>query len=309
MTYLYLLKYPPNEKDLCQMEMRALFGLSPSVEYFFSDHKIQAGRSVFIKYRLKIVESADTFEQLNKQIENKAYSYEKFKMLYLPIKGQELHYQDWLTKIRQIADTLFGSFDLQNPQQYLGMTYLNGQWYFGEVDVDNQSWVAFQNKPHTYSMSLSARDARMMLNLAIRNDFSKKLVDPCCGIGTLVLDGLGQGVDIEGFEIKKNIAYQARQNLAHYGFDRDRIQPKDMHTITKHYDVALLDIPYGHYAPITHEEQMALLSSCHRMADELVLVTMVPMEEELIQIGYTILDHAVVSKMKFQRHVYLARRI
>ena len=91
----------------------------------------------------------------------------------------------------------------------------------------------------------------------------------------------GQGLDIEGYEIKKNIAYRARQNLVHYDFERDRIKPMDMHLVTKHYDVALLDIPYGYYAPITHEEQLALLQGCHRMADELVLVTMVRMDAEL----------------------------
>ena len=308
MTYLYLLKYPPNEKELCQMEMRALFDLTPIADHFFSERMIPAGRSVFIKYRLEIIEAADSFAALDAKIKKGAYRFEKFKMLYLPIKGEELHYQDWLQQIRQLADTLDGSFDLHAPKQYLGMTYTKGKWYFGKVDVDNQSWSRFQDKPNTYSMSLSARDARILVNLAVREDYSKTLVDPCCGVGTIVLDGLGQGLDIEGYEIKKNIAYRARQNLVHYDFERDRIKPMDMHLVTKHYDVALLDIPYGYYAPITHDEQLALLQGCHRMTNELVLVTMVRMDAELTSVGYTIVDHASAIKMKFQRHVYLARR-
>ena len=48
-------------KELCHMEMRALFDLTPIADHFFSERMIPAGRSVFIKYRLEIIEAADSF--------------------------------------------------------------------------------------------------------------------------------------------------------------------------------------------------------------------------------------------------------
>lgn len=67
------------------------------------------------------------------------------------------------------------------------------------------------NKPHTFSNSLDIRLARTLVNIAASDDKKVKLVDPCCGMATVVLEGLALGLDIEGYDISREISWSARK--------------------------------------------------------------------------------------------------
>lgn len=47
--------------------------------------------------------------------------------------------------------------------------------------------------PIPFSNSLDIRLARTLINIAGENDISKTIIDPCCGMGTVVLEGLALG--------------------------------------------------------------------------------------------------------------------
>ena len=165
------------------------------------------------------------------------------------------------------------------------------------------SWNQHNDKPYSYSHSLALRDARAVVNIALGNDLSKTIVDPCCGVGTVVLEGLSMNAHIVGYDINKYVAYQARLNLEHYGYDPLLIQRCDMRTLKKTYDVCILDIPYGVYSPFTYQQQCELLEKTRDIAAELVLISHVPMQKELINIGYHMKDQAMIQKGSFQRYI------
>ena len=71
----------------------------------------------------------------------------------------------------------------------------------------------------TFSNSLDIRLARTLINIAGENDQTKTMIDPCCGMGTVVLEGLALGYSIKGFDISRDISWKARCNLNHFGFD------------------------------------------------------------------------------------------
>ena len=146
------------------------------------------------------------------------------------------------------------------------------------------------------------------MNLAIGNDFNQSVVDPCCGIGTVVLEALSMGVNVRGYDINKYVAYQARGNLEHFGFDPLVVERGNIHELDKHFDTAIMDIPYGVYSPCTLEEQIALLTSAYRIADKLVLVSHIVMNDYLEEIGYKIEDQCSIKKGQFVRYITVCKR-
>ena len=51
--------------------------------------------------------------------------------------------------------------------------------FFGTLEPNSNEWVLHENKPHSYSFSLSVRVSRAIANLAVGRDFSKRIIDPC----------------------------------------------------------------------------------------------------------------------------------
>ncbi|OEF97048.1 DNA methyltransferase [Desulfuribacillus alkaliarsenatis] len=307
MSYLYILNYPIYEKELCELEIYRLFKQKTYNKYVFSDVDLEDGKSVFIKYKLKILDSQQRFDELLRSISNRGYIYYNFKMLYLKHAENDVEYQNSFKKIREVCMHIKGSANIKKPELILGITKIKDVWYFGETWTHNQSWQKHINKPHSYSMSLSARFAKVIINIASENDKHKRLVDPCCGVGTTLLEAAKMGVLIDGYEINKEVARKANKNLQFYGYDL-KVQQQDMLDIDKQYDTAILDIPYGVYSSVDSKEQYMLIRKCHLIADELILIAFEDMSEMLIAANFVIESAICVTKAKFKRYVYLAKK-
>lgn len=302
--YLYIYNYSPHEQELCEMEFRIMFQKPMISKYYLSHEEFDYTRSVYIKGRLDIIYHSSDFENIVHFIENKDMCYYDFKVIYLKNGITHVHYQEAIEKCKQLALPIAGSVNMHHPQTIFALTKIKDQWYFG-IYHDQRVWQDRYEKPHSYSHSLNTRDARTIVNMAVGRDVSLKVVDPCCGIGTVVLEALSMGIDIEGYDINRYVSYQARLNLEHFGFDPLIIQKRDMRTLTKSYDVVIMDIPYGVYSPFTYEEQMSLLQAATHLAKRMLLVTHQNMNEELKSLGYDILDQATIRKGNFQRYMTL----
>ena len=157
--------------------------------------------------------------------------------------------------------------------------------------------------PHSYSNGLSLKMARAIINIAVEHNLDSKVVDPCCGIGTVVLEGLDLGIDIIGLEISKQIAHNARNNIEFFGYDRDIIQCGDMHNIKEKYDIAIVDIPYGIFSPITYEEQLEIIKTSRKIADKVILISFEDMDKELIDEEFKVIDKGTIVKNRFTRYI------
>ena len=85
-----------------------------------------------------------------------------------------------------------------------------------------------------------------------------KAIDPCCGIGTVVVEALSMGINIVGRDISPLVAIGARK-YAHFGFEG---------TITKALELrrCIIDMPYDLFTHATPENQLSILSSARRIA-------------------------------------------
>ena len=140
------------------------------------------------------------------------------------------------------------------------------------------------------------------MNIAIPDPTGIKAIDPCCGIGNVLVEALSMGIDIVGSDYNPNILAGTRGNIAHFGYSGE-VKYADMREISQHYDVAIIDLPYNLCSVISPEEQLEMLQSARRFADKVVVVTVEPIDKILIKAGFSIVDRAVVKKGTFTREV------
>ena len=166
----------------------------------------------------------------------------------------------------------------------------------------NNHWQEHNKKPNSNSHSLKTRIAKALVNIAVGDELNCTLIDPCCGVGTVVIEALSMQLNIKGYEINRLIARKAEHNLAFFGYE-NVITHGNMHEINEHFAVAIVDIPYGLFTPITLEKQCEIIKTVRRIADKLVIITFEDMDKALISEGFAIVDHCYISKGSFMRTI------
>jgi len=300
--YLYVINYAEGEKMLCELELKYLFNQQLTQKWLISDLKINPSRSVFIKERLTILYEAVTFEALYEQVKEQPLSFDTFKILYLRFPNQTLEYHQRLKRLKEIGFLIGGEAAMVKPKQLLGLTELDGKWFFGLLKPNSNTWVTHENKPYSYSFSLGVRLSRAIANIAVGHDLGKKIIDPCCGVGTVILEVLTIGGDIVGNELNDRVSWKAQENLKHYGYT-PLITTGDIKEVEGEYDTAIIDLPYGHFNPIAPEVQQMIIAEARRLSKELILVTQVDMSHEIVEAGFKVVEQCQINKGKFVRYL------
>lgn len=302
-SFLYFINYQDNERELCKMEMRCLFNREINEKYFFSDIDINASKSPFIKSKIKIIYSDESLDRMVRKIKEDNLSYDDFKVSYVKSEQGDVQYEDRLEATRKIGFVVNGYPDMHKPRNPLAVTKINGLWIFGEYERNDFKWQKHNDKPYSYSNALGSRMARALVNIAMKDNEEGTLIDPCCGVGTVVIEALDLGIKVKGCEISKQIAYNARENVEFLGYLRDTIVCYDMHKIKDKYDSAIIDIPYGLFSPVTLEEQKAIIHTARNICEKMVIVTFEDMEKFIVEAGFSVIDKCVVPKGNFKRHI------
>lgn len=302
-SFIYFINYQDNERELCKMEMRCLFNREINEKYFFSDIDINASKSPFIKSKIKIIYSDEFLDRMVRKIKEDNLSYDDFKVSYVKSEKGDVQYEDRLEATRKIGFVVNGYPDMHKPRNPLAVTKINGLWIFGEYERNDFKWQKHNDKPYSYSNALGLRMARALVNIAMKDNEEGTLIDPCCGVGTVVIEALDLGIKVKGCEISKQIAYNARENVEFLGYLRDTIVCYDMHKIKDKYDSAIIDIPYGLFSPVTLEEQKAIIHTARNICEKMVIVTFEDMEKFIVEAGFSVIDKCVVPKGNFKRHI------
>ena len=304
--YLYIINYQDYEKSLCNMEMKYIFGNVPKEKYIYSKVNIKPSRSAFIKHKISIIYSSIDIDNIVEHIRDNKIAYNDFKVNYIKSDYDDIDYNQRLQAVKDIGFVIIGFPDIHNPKVNLAITKINNNYIFGEYEKNDLSWQRFDKMPHSYSNGLSLKMARAIINISVQNNLDSKVIDPCCGIGTVVLEGLDLGIDIKGIEISKQIAHNARNNIEFFGYDRDIIICNDMHNLKEKYDIAIIDIPYGIFSPITYEEQVKIIKTSRKIAEKVILISFEDMDKELMQEGFKVIDKGTIVKNRFTRYITIA---
>ena len=301
--YFYFINCSEMEKELCEMEVKSIFNKVPKEKYLFSHKNFNPSRSPFIKLKIDIIYIKDTLKEIVDNIRKEKLCYDDFKVNYIKSEDGDISYKERLNAVKEIGFVVTGFPDIHNPKVELAITKVKDKWIFGELIKNDFKWQRHNDKPHSYSNAIPLRMARALVNIAIGDNENLKLVDPCCGVGTVVIEALDLGIDVKGYEISKAIACNARNNIEFLGYNRDIITSGDMHTINEYFDVAIVDIPYGLYSPITLKEQVDIINTSRRIARKLVIITFEDMDNLIISSGFKILDKCYMTKGSMKRQI------
>ncbi len=309
MKYLYNVNFNIYDEALCYFEMRTIFEKSIREKAFFSDIAISPSISTFIKNRIEIIHQTDSFEKLLKWLEAVSYKDEGFMVKYIPIVNRGYNENAGKKMSKEIGMRINGFPDFENPRILYGIAEYNDTFFFGYLKQNGLGWRARKHKPYTFSSALNIHTANALVNIACKGKLNKKVVDPCCGIGTVLIEALAQGISIEGYEINDNVAQLARKNIESLNYE-GLVHTKDMNDIEKYYDVAIVDLPYNNFSRIDDNDQLNIIKQSRQIAKEVVIVASEDISEILDEVGFLIIDSCKsvkTIKREFGRYIYLCK--
>jgi len=307
-TYIYTYVHQVEEFDLCRMEMRALFGFDTELNYLWSDTDVNPDRSPFIQDRIEILFEGDTVADIKEAVKVLNLEQSTYKVICLNKmdlgETKKIPHPERRSIEREIGLCIEGEPELDHPDVVFGLISLENRWYFGHYVRSESIWRKHVHKPKSYSTALNTRLARAISNIAIPKIENVRAIDPCCGIGTVLIEALSMGINIVGRDISLFVCIGARENIAY--FELDGVVTKGpISEVQEHYDVAIIDLPYNIYSHISKEQEYEIIYHARRIAERVLFVTIDPIEHFLEKAGFTIIDRCEAKKQQFVRHILL----
>lgn len=306
-SYLYNINYPEYEEALCAIEARALFRTLPNGKVFFSDVAIDPSVSPYIKNRLEIRHKAPTFDELLLHLEQDENTTTNSVIKYIKLVSGDPYAANRKALYKELCGKFKASEGDASPRLTYGITFHEGFWYFGELLRNNGLWREHNKRPHTYSNSLKINMAKVLINIAGQGDISKRVIDPCCGAGTVLLEGCFAGYSMTGSDINEKMARSAAGNLEHFGYAAS-VSRQAIQDIAGHYDASIVDLPYGLCSKTTRAEQCGIIKNAKRISDRAVIVSSEDIADLLFEAQLEIIDACKVTKSvnkQFTRFIWV----
>ena len=309
-SHMYIFNYDDNESDLCKLESRYIFNEEEVNKLLFSDIKVDPSCSAFIKKRIDIISFSENYSNLIDNIKKERLCAEGFKVEYMVFEGDTTEYADRLKKLKDIGCSIEGIPDYYKPTITYALCYYKGIWYFGILIKNNFAWHKHKQKPCSYSNSISISIAKALVNIAAKANKEKKLLDACCGVGTIMLEACFAEYNIEGCDINEKICKDARENLAHFNYTAN-VVCSDIKDISKRYDAAIIDLPYNLFSYANDEIILHIIGSTADITNRLVIVSTSDISSLISNTGLKISDYCSVSKRgktNFARKIWVCEK-
>ncbi|WP_438449437.1 TRM11 family SAM-dependent methyltransferase [Gorillibacterium sp. sgz5001074] len=306
--YMYTFSSREWEVELVRMEQRTVFGAEAGPEgWLRSPVRFEPDRSPFVRQRLDVLFEAGSLEELVRQVDGFQVGEGTFKVRYVKT-DEPVEYDVQRRTESRVGAVIRGTVDVREPSRLYGVAHAGGRWLFGVHRPSEAVWLRHQNKPQGYSTALNTRIARALVNLALPDPDrdGTRLLDPCCGIGTVLVEALSMGLDASGSDVNPLAVKGARINLAHYGMS-DVVMVRDIGAVEGRYDAAVADLPYNLCSVSPPEEQLRILQRVRELAPRAVLVTTEEMDLLVEAAGLHIADRCTIPKGKLVRHILLCR--
>lgn len=308
--YIYNLNYNEPDHNLCALEFRALFDNEFEDKVFFTHKKVAVSISPFLRNRIQIIYKKKTFGEILDSIIEDEFKASEFMVKYIPMYKRDPNISQGKNLSKEIGLRVYGYPSFKTPKTKLGITFYQGYWYFGYLEENNNQWHEHKQKPYSFSSALGINMAKVLINVASEGDNSKTLIDVCCGVGTVLLEGAFANYDICGYEINPKIASLARLNLEHFKYNV-QVTTGDMQNIKEDYDVAILDLPYNNFSHYDEEKQWEIIRHAKNIGDKIVIVTSTDIKGKLYEEQLKIIDYCKAEKtMKgnFSRYIWVCEK-
>lgn len=305
-SFIYIYARHWDDEELCRLEMRAFFGEDSTTNVLMSPIEIEPSRSTFIKGRLDILFDAENWKTLIKKAAELNVDAHTFKVHALNSTllntTAKMEIDERRKLEREIGLLINGEPDLDRPDVIFGFVTIDGHWYFGKYTESKAVSLRHRNKPHSYSTALSTQVARTVANIAAPFPKGLKIIDPCCGIGNVLVEALSMDFDIVGSDINWLVVKHTRENIAYFGYSCE-VTTKSIADVDEVYDVAIIDMPYNIFTSASPEDQQDIIMHARRIARKVIVVTIDTIDEMIENANLTIVDRCEAKKSSFVRQV------
>lgn len=316
-TYVYRLSPPVGYYELAALEFSALTGEAVPSSPRRNEYREAEGlerlvrarvgvdllRSAYVAECFRLLAEAPSLQDLLVAAEKLLLRRERFRVSVRRIgevaapPSQEIE--------RAVADIIEGRPDLSRPTTVIVVVAREGDWLLGElVSRTCNGWRGHEQRPFQYSSALPPRIGRALVNLVAAP--GDRLIDPCCGVGTVLVEASAMGIEPFGWEINAALAEHAAANLCHH-HQGASIVVGDGRTARGRWQGAVLDLPYGQQSIKDDRVCRGLVERAVEVADLVAVVTVDDMTGLLDGLGCEMLGVAELIKSRLIRRVHWAR--
>ena len=295
---------------MCKLESRQIFNEELLDKLLFSNLKVDPSISAFIKNRFEISISADSYSGLLEKLKEENVCATGFKAEYMVLEGDPTEYTERLKKLKDIGTIIEGKPDVQNPSIIYSICNTKDIWYFGVLIKRKTDWRKHINKPYSFSNSLCIHIAKTLASVASKGDKTTKLLDACCGVGTVLLEACYSGLSIEGCDINLKSIKHTTQNLEHYKYT-STVHCMDVKDLTQQYDAAIIDLPYNLYSYSDDVITTNIIESAVKLSARIVIVSKSDIKAAITKSGLKIIDFCTVEKRgrsTFTRSIWVCEK-
>ncbi len=299
--YIYTISCPDAEAEIAALEAWALTGAEPQGRIAYAPAAYDISRAAYVRFCIHIEAFGETLEELIADCLARCIAYQRFRLEFVrpppkaPVPKTET--------IVRVANAITGRPDLSHPAVELAIVATSKAWHLGRIiSVSRSPWLQGMQRPVHFSSALPQRLARALVNLVAAP--GDTLIDPCCGIGTVLMEALHAGVVAVGCDINARLLQGVAQNLRHLGLPV-RLFQGDARQLAGRFAAGVMDLPYGRNLPRDVASYENLIAPLWRATKRMALVAAQPLDNILQKIGCAIVRRASVPKGRLVRHIYL----
>ncbi len=308
--YIYFFSYDHHESALCKLESKYIFNQEDKNKLLVSNIKAEPANSAFIKKRLDIHLYSEDYNLLIDKIKEAQLKEEGFKVEYLVLDGDKTAYDQRLKKLKDIGYAIDGTPDYYNPGITYALCFYEGVWCFGELHKNGFDWHKHKQKPHSNSNSIHMHIAKSIVNIAAMSNKETKLLDACCGVGSILLEACFSDYQIEGCDINWKVCHHARKNLSHFNYT-SQVYRSDIKDLEKKYDAAIIDLPYNHFTYAAEDTAQHIIESTTKITNRMVIVSTSDIKDIIEDLGFQIIDFCSIGKsgkVNFARKIWVCEK-
>lgn len=301
MSYFYLLSGPEETRELAALELWALSGVEADGACGVGPVAVDVTGAAYVRFCAETVAEGTDLESLAAATAAAAPACEGFNLhVWRPAPRATERPMDIILRL---ANALPGRPNLDHPRVRLAVVAQTGRWRLGRViSAANGDWRRWK-PPVDFSAALPPQMARALVNLVAAP--GDTLLDPCCGVGTVVAQAAQRGVRAVGVELSKKLAGRAAECVY-----RDHggvlILAGDGRHLGGCFDAAVVDLPYGRSSLVSPGLYQDLLGNLSGLVRRAAIVAAWSLHDLLPATGFRLLRMARARSGGLIRHVHLA---
>ncbi len=302
-TYLYLTAIPEGLTALVTAECMTLTGAAPNMHGItISEQSVDVRRSAYLKSCSEILFQTSSLTELCADLRSADLHADEFRVSVVK-KPRSLEVNS-MELARDIGSAIGGRANLSQPQvTFLAVVTAEQIWFGRLLSESDNVWLAHDQRPYVTSSSLPSRLARVLVNLMARP--GDRLLDPCCGTGTIVMSAAHSGIQAVGYDNNPRMVGATTKNLQHFGLTAD-VALGDARQVSGQFDAVATDLPYGINLSKDKSQDIEILANLRTCAPKAAFIDLRDLTNPLNDLGYQIETVIPVPKLSIVRRIFIA---